>query len=147
VAVLDRAIAVGAPPFLLGQVRGGKGDPVAYDELLPRVERLDVEDEQIRVHESRQQHARRAQDAEALPPDRGQVRAEHVRHRVEDEVEAAIAERAQIPHVAEHRPDGLGVQAVPGSHLLVAAELPGRVVEYRHVRARGGENRTLLPAT
>jgi hypothetical protein len=44
---------------------------------------------------------------------------------MEDEVEAPIGEGAQIPHVAEHGPDGLGVQAVPGGHLLVAAELPG----------------------
>jgi hypothetical protein len=60
--------------------------------------------------------------AEALPPDRGQVGAEGVRHRVEDEIEAAVGEGAQVPHVAEHGPDG---QAVPDGHLLVAGELPG----------------------
>src|SRR5271165_7018463 len=43
-AILNRAIAVAALAFGAGQVRGGKGDPVAYDELLSRIERLDVED-------------------------------------------------------------------------------------------------------
>src|SRR5207247_2199888 len=90
VAVLDRAVAVDPPAFGLGQVEGGKGDTVADDELRPFVQRLDVEDVQVRVGEPGQQQARRAQHPEALPPDRGQVRAERVRYRVEDKVEAAV---------------------------------------------------------
>jgi hypothetical protein len=52
----------------------------------------------------------------------GQVGTEDVRHRVEDEIEAAVGEGAQVPHVAKHGPDD---QAIAGGHLLVAGELPG----------------------
>ncbi len=57
--------------------------------------------------------AGRAEHPEALPPDRGQGRAERVRDRVEDEVEAAVGKGAQVPHVAEHSRG----QAVPVGHL------------------------------
>jgi hypothetical protein len=143
VTVLDRAVAVDPSAFGLGQVEGGEGDAMADDELRPRFQRLGVEDIQVRVEEPGQQQARRPQHSEALSPDRSQVGTEDVRHRVEDEIEAAVAEGAQVPHVAEHGPDG---QAVPGGHLLVAGELPGRVVEHGDVRARGGEHRSLLTA-
>jgi hypothetical protein len=122
VAVLDRAVAVDAQAFGAGQVEGREGDAVPDDELLPRLQRLGVEDVQVRVGESGQQQARRAQHAEALAPDRGQVGTEDVRHRVEHEIEAAVGEDAQVPHVAEHGPDD---QVVPGGHLFVAGELPG----------------------
>jgi len=122
VAVLDRAIAIDAQALGAGQVEGGKGNAAADDELRPRLQRLGVEDVQVRVGESGQQQARRAQHAPALPPDRSQARTEDVRHRVEDEIEAAVGEGAQVLHVAEHGPDD---EAVPGGHLLVAGELPG----------------------
>jgi hypothetical protein len=60
VAVLDRAIAVDAQALGGGQVEGGEGDAVADDELGPRIQRLGVEDVQVRVGESGQQQARRA---------------------------------------------------------------------------------------
>src|SRR6185437_5343655 len=99
VTVLDWAIAISPSAFGFGQVEGGEGDAVADDELRPRFQRLDVEDIQVRVEEPGQEQPRRAQHAEALLPDRSQVREEDVRHRVEDEIEAAVGEGAQVPHV------------------------------------------------
>jgi hypothetical protein len=106
------------------------------------IQRRDVEDEDVRVHEPSQQDPAWAQHAERFPPDRRQIRAEHVRHRVEDDIEAGIGKHAQVPHVAEHGADG---QSLPGGHLLVAAQLPWRVVEHGHSRTRCREHRPLLP--
>jgi hypothetical protein len=60
VAVLDRAIAVDTQALGAGQVEGGEGDAVADDEFGPRIQRLGVEDVQVRVGESGQQQASRA---------------------------------------------------------------------------------------
>jgi len=143
VAVLDRAVSVGAQPFGIREIECGEREPVARHEFAPLIQRRRVEDEDVRVHEPRQQHAARAQHAEGLPPYRREVGAEHVRHGVDDDVERGIGKDAQVTHIAKHRLDG---QPLPGGHLLIPGELSWRVVEDGHGGAGGGQHRALLPA-
>src|ERR1019366_3399746 len=141
VAVLDRAVSVRLRSLGGGEVERAERDRVPDHELLPLVQGRHVEDEYVRVHEPGQQSAGRAQHAEALPPDRGEVGAEHVRHRIEYDVKAGIGEDSEIAHVAEHGEDR---QALPGGHLFVATELPGRVVENGYGCARRRQHWPLL---
>ena len=142
VAVFDRAVCVVLPPLVVGQVERAERERVAHHQLVA-LQGADVEDEDVRVHEPGQQDPARAQHPEGFPPDRRELRAEHVRHGVEHHVEALTGEGAQIPHVAEHR---LEHQPVPFGHLLVAGQLPRCVIEHGHPCACCGEHRALLAA-
>ena len=140
-AVLDRPGPVDPLPLLDGEVEGGERERVAHDQLASLIHGRPVEEEDIRVQEPGHQDPARAQHAERFPPDRRQVGAEYVGHRVEHDIEAAVRKHPKVAHVAEYRAE---FQSLPGGHLLVAAQLPRRVVEHGHGRARRGKHRPLL---
>ena len=120
---------VRALPLGVGQIEGGERKPVAYYQFAPLLQCRDVEYEDVRVHEPGHQDSARAQHAERFPPDRCEIGAEHIGHRVEDDIEAGIGEHAQVAHVAKHGADG---EFLAGGHLPVAAQLPRRVVKHGH---------------
>jgi hypothetical protein len=91
----------------------------------------------------REQEPALTQDAEALAPDRPNLRTEDVRYGVKHQVERGIVERAQVAHVAEHRAQ-LEAFAIGDEPVLL--ELLRRVVEHGDVRARRGEHGPLLAA-
>ena len=144
-AVLQRRVRPPEPFALAGvQIhRVAVGQRVPDDQLLPVLAGVGVEDVQVGVHEPGQEPAAGSQHPERLPPDRLDVRAEQVRHRVKHQVEAAVAEGAQVPHVAQHGRDG---QPLAARDQFVLGQLPRRVVEYRHPRPGRGEHRALLAA-
>jgi len=86
VAVLDgcgstpQALSLGGVE--VGQVRVGQRVP-DY-QLATILAGIGVEYEDVRVHEPGQQRPARPEHPETLSPDRPDVWAEHVRHRVED---------------------------------------------------------------
>ncbi len=143
VAVLDRRIlAEQLGPLARREVgEVGVRQRVPDDELISVLAGVGVEDKDVWIHETGQQHAASAQHPEALAPDRRQVRAEHVRDRVEDQVEAAVGECAQIAHVAKH---GRDFQTVTVSHHPVLRKLAVRIVQYRDCRACCRQDRALL---
>jgi hypothetical protein len=122
VAVLDRPGPVRAETLGFREVQGAERELVAHNEVILLVQRRDVEDEEVRVQEPGHQDPARAQHPERLPPDGGEIGAEHVRHRVEDDIEAGVRELGQVAHVAEHGADG---QSLAIGDLAVAAQLPG----------------------
>jgi hypothetical protein len=112
-------------------------------QLAALVQRLVVEQVDVRVEEAAQQRPARSQHPEGLPPHRGELGDEQVRDRVEDEVERRVGERGQAAHVAEHRPQR---QAVPLGDQLVLLELARRVVQHGDPGPGCGERRALLAA-
>jgi len=104
----------------LGEVCVSVGQPVFYfqNALIYFVQIEDIEDG---IHEASQQRSTRAQDAVGLMPHRANLVDEQVGNGVEDQIEAAIREDAQVAHVAF---DGAQVcQPFTGGYFAVATKL------------------------
>jgi hypothetical protein len=84
------------------------------------------------------------QDAAAFAPNRADIGDEERRDRVYNQVEARVAERREIGHVAVHKSQ---FKPVPLRHESILAELTRRPVEQRDLRAGRGEDGRLLSAT
>jgi len=114
------------------------------DEFRTVVLCIQIEDEEIRVHKTSEQHSARTEHAEALSPDREEIWTEDIRDGVMDQIEASVRERTQVAHVAKHRTDR---EPFTISNRPVLIELTGRVVEDGDIGACCSEYGSLLTTT
>src|SRR5699024_10408072 len=120
-----------------------EGKSMAHHELL-LIERHFVEEVDIGVHKPGEEQSAGPEDAERLCPDRSEVRAEHVRHGVDDDVERVVVKSAEVPHIAQN---SVNLKPLTCGNLVVTSKLPGRIVKHRYDGACGCEDRPLLTST
>ena len=120
------------------------GSGCAHDELAPLIQRVEVEEEDVRV----QNPYIRIPPGRSTANDSRQTGASSGQNTLDtglnttSKLASGNALRSRMS--AKHRAD---VQFLPlGGHLLVAAELPGRVVEDGHAGTRRRQHRPLLAA-